>query len=158
MARCVTCGVGLHPERAKKYDYCLAPDCQQKNAKPLTIAAVGMNKAADEIVVLDERTRAELAEGRYRDQRRVVSGPDAEATGRPVPAPQAKRPVRSGRPRSQGPQVRGAERRPWTRSQEKLALLYNEQGQRPGEIARKLGVSAHLVTQIILAAKNRAKT
>jgi DNA-binding transcriptional regulator LsrR (DeoR family) len=41
--------------------------------------------------------------------------------------------------------------------QERLALLHNEQGLRPGEIAEKLGVSSYLVTQIILAAKNRGK-
>ena len=48
-------------------------------------------------------------------------------------------------------------RKPWSRKQEKLALLYNEQGLRPAEIAGKLGVSSYLVTQIILAAKNRGK-
>jgi DNA-binding transcriptional regulator LsrR (DeoR family) len=37
-------------------------------------------------------------------------------------------------------------------------LLYNEQGLRPDEIAHKLGVTRHLVTQIILAAKNRGKS
>jgi DNA-binding transcriptional regulator LsrR (DeoR family) len=49
-------------------------------------------------------------------------------------------------------------RQPWTRSQERLALLYNEQGMRPGDIAAKLGISSHLVTQIILAARNRGKS
>jgi DNA-binding transcriptional regulator LsrR (DeoR family) len=48
-------------------------------------------------------------------------------------------------------------RKPWSRKQEKLALLYNEQGLRPAEIADKLGVSSYLVTQIILAAINRGK-
>ena len=41
--------------------------------------------------------------------------------------------------------------------QERLALLYNEQGQRPEEIARKLGLSTYNVTQIILGSRNRGK-
>jgi DNA-binding transcriptional regulator LsrR (DeoR family) len=48
-------------------------------------------------------------------------------------------------------------RRPWSRSQEKLALLYNEQGLRPEEIAQKLGLSRYTVTQIILTSRNRGK-
>ncbi len=31
MPRCVTCGRELHPERARKYDYCMARECQEKN-------------------------------------------------------------------------------------------------------------------------------
>ena len=38
-----------------------------------------------------------------------------------------------------------------------LALLYNEQGQRREEIARKLGLSTYAVTQIILGSRNRGK-
>jgi DNA-binding transcriptional regulator LsrR (DeoR family) len=45
----------------------------------------------------------------------------------------------------------------WTAKQERLAVLYNEQGLRPDEIAAKLGISRHLATQIVLAAKNRGK-
>jgi hypothetical protein len=161
MAKCITCGTELHPERAAKYNYCMAPECQEKNAKGLTIAVVGMNKAAEEFVILDDRTKADLASGRYHDQRRGSFGTSA-ATPAPraaqgtVPAhhpgPRAKtRPLR--RPPAGGPA-----RTPWTRKQEKLALLYNEQGLRPAEIADKLGVSSYLVTQIILAAKNRGKT
>src|SRR5262245_42246983 len=48
-------------------------------------------------------------------------------------------------------------RRPWSRSQERLALLYNEQGLRPEEIARRLRLSTYTVTQIILSAKNRKR-
>jgi DNA-binding transcriptional regulator LsrR (DeoR family) len=44
---------------------------------------------------------------------------------------------------------------PWTKSQENLALLCNEQGKRPDEIARKLGLSTYTVAQIILTARNR---
>jgi hypothetical protein len=47
MAQCITCGSELHPERADKYNYCMARECQEKNAKGLTMVAVGVNKAAD---------------------------------------------------------------------------------------------------------------
>ena len=151
MARCVTCGAELHPERAVKYDYCTAPDCQRKNRTGLTMVAIGMNKAADELMSLDDRTQADLASGKYRDQRRGTFGPTPAMPALPATAPKASR-------AQPPPRVQAAPRRPWSRSQERLALLYNEQGLRPGEIAAKLGVSSHLVTQIILAAKNRGKS
>lgn len=159
MAQCISCGAELHPERAQKYDYCMSRECQEKNAKGLTIVAVGMNKAADELVILDERARQDLASGKYHDQRRgsfgvppsgrrAVPGTVSRAgreTGRALPQPSRRSPASA------------AARRPWTRSQQKLALIYNEQGLRPEEIAQKLGVSTYLVTQIILAARNRGK-
>ncbi len=155
MAHCITCGTELHPERAKKYNYCMAPECQEKNAKGLTMVAIGMNKAAEEFLILDEDTREDLASGKYRDQRRGSFGTSAAAPARPagpgpaVPAPRPGPP----KPARRAP----APSRQWTGKQERLALLYNEQGLRPAEIAQKLGVSSYLVTQIILAAKNRAK-
>ncbi len=162
MARCITCGTELHPERAQKYDYCTARECQEKNLEGLTMVALGMNKAAEEFLILDDRTREDLANGKYRDQRRGSFGPAAPA---PAPLPghggagSASRPARRSaqpaRPRLPG---KPAARRPWTTSQEKLALLYNAQGLRPAEIAQRLGVTSHLVTQIILAAKNRGKS
>jgi len=159
MARCVTCGTELHPERAKKYDYCMARECQEKNAKGLTMVAIGMNKAADEFLILDEQTREDVASGKYRDQRRGTYGPPVPA-GAPGVAPGVpRRPARRVQPRSgAGSAAQTPARRPWSRSQQKLALLYNEQGLRPAEIAQRLGVSGHLVTQIILAAKNRGKS
>ena len=57
MARCITCGTELHPERAQKYDYCTARECQEKNLEGLTMVALGMNKAAEEFLILDDRTR-----------------------------------------------------------------------------------------------------
>ncbi len=156
MAQCITCGTTLHPERAQKYNYCLARACQEKNVKGLTMVAVGMNKAADELLILDERTREDLASGKYHDQRRG-------SFGTPVPTP-VSRPAGPSRPsasRAQPPPRRAPApapaARPWTRRQEKLALIYNEQGLRPAEIASKLGVSTYTATQIILAARNRAK-
>ena len=150
MSNCITCGRELHPDRAKKYDYCMSPECQEKNAKGLTMVAVGVNKAAEQYMILDETTKEELASGKYRDQRRGLFG----ATG-PSPAP-GPVPTRSPRPKPQAP-ARKVTRQPWSRSQEKLALLYNEQGLRPDEIAQKLGLSTYLVTQIILNKRSRGK-
>lgn len=131
----------------------MSTECQEKNAKGLTMVAIGMNKAADEYLILDEETREDLASGKYRDQRRGLFGPLA-----PVPGATATRqPVRPGTRTPAQRQVR-PQRLPWTPSQERLAKLYNEQGLKPDEIAAKLGVSRHLATQIILAARNRRKS
>jgi hypothetical protein len=153
MAQCITCGTELHPERALKYDYCMAPDCQQKNAKGLTIVTVGMNKAADEIMILDDRARQDLAAGKHHDQRRGTFGQAAAVRRTPAPPGRAAGARTADRkPRPRRAQV-AAQRRAWTRSQERLALLYNEQGLKPAEIAAKLGLSSYQVTQIVLAAK-----
>ena len=85
MAQCVTCGSELHPDRAKKYDYCLAPACQEKNLKGLTMVAIGVNKAADQYLLLDEQTRDELASGKFHDQRRGSFGTSLPSSG-PGPA------------------------------------------------------------------------
>jgi hypothetical protein len=159
MPQCVTCGHELHPERAQKYNYCMARECQEKNAKGLTMVAVGVNKAAEQYMILDDRTREELASGKYHDQRRGSFGPPAQrprtetatgTAGSPGPAHRQAPPAA----RQAGPK---APRRPWSKSQEKLALLYNEQRLRPDEIARKLGLSTYMVTQIILASRNQGK-
>lgn len=164
MAQCITCGTELHPERAKKYNYCMSPECQEKNAKGLTMVAVGMNKAAEELMILDEDTREDLASGKYRDQRRGSFGTSAAGPG---PAPRATAPSgppaagarpRPGKPRRDKPSPEPAPApRPWTPRQERLALIYNEQGLRPAEIAEKLGVTPYVASQIVLAARNRAK-
>jgi hypothetical protein len=166
MAQCITCGTELHPERARKYNYCMAPECQEKNAKGLTMVAVGMNKAAEELMILDESTREDLASGKYRDQRRGSFG---TSTAGPGPAPRATgaasratapagRPAGAAKPRPERPSPEPAPApRPWTPRQERLALIYNKQGLRPAEIAEKLGVSPYMASQIVLAARNRAK-
>ena len=159
MPQCVTCGGELHPERAQKYSYCMARECQEKNAQGLTMVAVGVNKAAEQYMILDDHTREELASGKYHDQRRGSFGPPARpsrtetassAVGDVSPA---HRPAPPARPQP----GRTAARRPWSKSQEKLALLYNQQRLRPDEIAQKLGLSTYMVTQIILAARNQGK-
>ena len=91
VAQCVTCGSELHPERAEKYDYCMAPECQEKNLKGLTMVAVGVNKSAEQYLLLDEETRDELARGKYRDQRRGSFGTS-------MPSSPADRPARTAAP------------------------------------------------------------
>ena len=187
----------------------MAPECQEKNAKGLTMVAIGMNKAADELVILDEPTRAALANGKYQDQRRGSLGPPAPfpAAARPTteaaapgtnatasgtnaatpgtnattpgtnaaapgtasttpapgtavadtPARAAGRPTRQHRPQPSRPASASATQPRWTASQERLALLYNQQGLRPDQIADKLGVSTYLATQIVLAARSHRK-
>jgi len=254
MQTCITCGVELHPDRTKKYNYCMSPECQEKNLKGLTMVAVGVNKAAEQYLLLDEDTKAELASGKYHDQRRGSFGtsvtspgtspapghapsPGTGGTGRAAGAtrtrsreaqpwagqpragqpgasqPRAAQPgasqpgafqpraaqrgagqpgasqpgaaqPRAAQPRAAQPRAaqRGASqpgasqpgtgrprearaqaarpraaRQPWTASQARLAVLYNEQGLRPDEIAAKLGLSTYAVTQIILTARNRGK-
>ena len=133
----------------------MAPECQEKNLKGLTMVAVGVNKSAEQYLLLDEETKDELARGKYRDQRRGSFGTSvASQASRPVPTGSPAQP-RPAQPRPA--QSRPAPRRPWSKSQEKLALLYNEQGRRPEEIAQKLGLSTYLVSQIILSSRNRGK-
>ncbi len=150
MAHCVTCGIELHPERAEKYNYCTKPECRERNARPLTIAAVAQNKAADQYLVLDERAREDLAAGKYQDQRKSASVTD----GLPRRRIRTPSPGRRTARRAPAPQPR---RRSWTRSQEDLALIYSQRGLRPDEIAERLGVSRYTVTQMILAARSRVK-
>jgi hypothetical protein len=167
MAQCITCGSELHPDRAKKYNYCLAPECQEKSLKGLTMVAVGVNKSAEQYLILDEQTKDELASGKFADQRRgsfgtsVPSASPAEAgasPAQPVPSKPARpNPARPDPAQHRPAPTRRAAPKPWTKSQEKLALLYNEQGLRPEEIAQKLRLSTYTVTQIILSSRNRGK-
>ena len=158
VAQCVTCGSELHPERAKKYDYCIAPECQEKNLKGLTMVAVGVNKSAEQYLILDEQTKDELASGKFADQRRGSCGTSVPSSSPPGAAVKPD-PARPGprRPVPPRPAARQAPRPAWTKSQEKLALLYNQQGLRPEEIAQKLRLSTYTVTQIILGSRNRGK-
>jgi hypothetical protein len=159
MAQCVTCGSELHPDRAKKYNYCLKPECQEKNLRGLTMVAVGVNKSAEQYLLLDEQTQNDLASGKFADQRRGSFGTSVPTSSKSEVGPgQVGRPQPGRRrPAPPRPAVTRAPRNPWTKSQERLALLYNEQGQRPEEIARKLGLSTYTVTQIILGSRNRGK-
>jgi len=149
----------------------MSRECQEKNLKGLTMVAVGVNKSAEQYMILDENTRDELASGKYRDQRREFFGTRAPAPAEapasaqaPVPAQAsapAQAPAPAQVPATAKPRPQAARRTatppPWTRSQEKLALLYNEQGLRPDEIAAKLGLSPYQVAQIILNTRSRGK-
>jgi hypothetical protein len=180
---CVSCGDELHPERAEKYDYCMKPECQAKNLKGLTMVAVGVNKSAEQYLLLDEDTKAELAQGKYHDQRRGTFGQPERAPGRPraagpaaptqastarastarasaapaSAAPASTTPASSA-PAKASPAAPRGPRLPGTASQRRLAALYNQQGLRPDEIAGKLGLSRYDVTQIILAARSRGRS
>ena len=150
MARCITCGTPLHPERAEKYDYCTKPDCRAKNARSLTIAAVGVNKAADQYIVLDERTQEEMAGGRYLDARRASSIAPAPRQPRSSIHPAASPVAR--RPRPEQP----AE--PWTESQQHLALALHMTGKKTlEEISERLKLRPDTVAEMIVAAKRRWK-
>ncbi|HUB22227.1 MAG TPA: hypothetical protein VMA97_07460 [Streptosporangiaceae bacterium] len=142
----------------------MAPECQEKNLKGLTMVAVGVNKSAEQYLLLDDQTKDELASGKFADQRRGLFGTSVPSSSPAPPAPVAATTAKPPRARSARPvpaQRRPAPSRPapkpWTKSQERLALLYNEQGRRPDEIAAKLGLSTYTVTQIILNSKNRGK-
>ena len=171
MPQCVTCGSELHPDRAKKYNYCMKPQCQEKNRKGLTMVAIGVNKSAEQYLLLDEQTRDALASGKFADQRRGSFGtsvPTSEpgTAGAVIPRPARPQPAQNRPAQDKPAQNKPVPRRvaparpapkPWTKSQERLALLYNEQGRRPDEIASKLGLSTYTVTQIILSSRNRGK-
>ena len=114
MAQCITCGSELHPDRAKKYNYCMAPECQRKNLKGLDLVAIGVNKSAEQYMLLDQQTRDELASGKFADQRRGSFGTSlpsaprgaaaAGAAARPqsAPGPSPPRPSPTG-PSPPGP-------------------------------------------------------
>ncbi len=152
----------------------MKPECQAKNLKGLTMVAVGVNKSAEQYLLLDEDTKAELAQGKYHDQRRGTFGQPEPAPGQPraarpaaPPRPARPRPARPSQasprpgkasPASTAPAAPRGPRLPGTPSQRRLAALYNQQGLRPDEIARKLGLSRYDVTQIILAARSRGRS
>ena len=151
MARCVTCGTPLHPERAEKYDYCTKADCQAKNARGLTIAAVGVNKAADQFVVLDERTQKEMAGGRYQDARRA-------SPISPAKSPSPRRGTR--RASTPGGVLHGSEQpaESWTQDQQNLALALHITGRKSLEdIAERLGLRPDTVAKMIVAAERKWK-
>lgn len=167
MANCRTCGRELHPERAEKYDYCTDPECQKRNARGLTIIAHGVNKAADQYQVLDERISDEVASGQWIEEK--VSGkelaslrPSNKDRGGRARGPRDRRERRrqtsNGASPSGAPKPAPARRAdPWTQAQLDLAMIWNQQGMRPDRIAAKLGLSTWTVTQMLLAGRGRPK-
>ena len=63
----------------------MKPECQAKNLKGLAMVAVGVNKSAEQYLLLDDDTQADLARGKYHDQRRGTFGPPEPVTGLPEP-------------------------------------------------------------------------
>ena len=61
----------------------MARECQDKNAKGLAMVAVGVNKAAEQYLILDERTREELASGRRASKPRPAGWLRVTEGGRP---------------------------------------------------------------------------
>jgi hypothetical protein len=147
MANCITCGDELHTERAEKYNYCTKRPCRERNARPPRIASVGVNKAADQFVVLDGRTERELESGRYKKQPEASGSSPRPRTGSTHSSKHAPVLV----PRSSGGSVRPR----WSDAQENLALTYRAMGLRREEIAKKLGVSPYLVGQILASVTSR---
>src|SRR5436190_15803391 len=113
----------------------MAPECQEKNLKGLTMVAVGVNKSAEQYMLLDDETRDELARGKYHDQRRgsfgtsVASERGPSSPAQPASPAQASSPAaatatlpparrdRPARPRQappRPPQSRPAPRKPWS--------------------------------------------
>jgi hypothetical protein len=115
------------------------------------MVSVGVNKAADQFQILDERTKEDLAEGKHHDPRRAAYG---KRPSQPASSPSADG---ASTARRSAAAPRAAQRRAWTASQERLALLYNERGLSPDEIAAKLGLSRYAATQAVLAARSRRK-
>jgi len=149
VARCITCGTSLHPERAEKYDYCTKPDCRAKNARSLTIAAVSVNKAADQFVILDERTQEEMARGLFQEARRAPSISPAQPRSPRKPSHKVIPPAGSRR-RSEQPEES------WTEAQQNLALALHIAGRKTlDEIAERLGLRPGTVANMIVAAKRR---
>lgn len=148
MANCVTCGEELHPERAEKYDYCTKADCRVRNARPRPIVSIGVNKAADQFLVLDDRTSDEMEHGRYRDSGRTSAGRlghrrSGSASERST---SSRRPPSSSRPPEDG--------ETWTKDEQNLALAYEITGRLPiEEIARRLGREQATVAKMLVAAK-----
>lgn len=56
---CRNCGDPIDPRRVELgYDYCLKAECQARCLKPVVLAAVGVNKAADYYMKAEEVVRA----------------------------------------------------------------------------------------------------
>jgi hypothetical protein len=145
VANCVTCGDELHPERAEKYDYCTKPECRARNARPRTIASIGVNKAADQFIVLDDKTTEEMATGRYRDAGRTSSGRLGHSRSKAIARKATRDPASSDESSTE---------QTWTQDEQDLALAYDITGKLPiEEIAKRLGRDQATVARMLVAAK-----
>ena len=76
----------------------MKPECQAKNLKGLTMVAVGVNKSAEQYLLLDEDTKAELARASITTSGAAPSaspaGPGRQAASPAAPTPGQPRPAR----------------------------------------------------------------
>jgi hypothetical protein len=109
--------------------------------------SVGVNKAADQFLVLDDRTTEDMERGRYRDSGRTSAGRlghrRSSSSGRSTPS--------HGRSSSARPPAEGET---WTKDEQNLALAYEITGRLPiEEIALRLGRDQATVARMLVAAK-----
>jgi hypothetical protein len=91
-----------------------------------------------------------MAKGRFKKE------PEASGSTRTrsrTPTTHAPQPAPELVPRSSAQPSRPR----WSGAQERLALTYRAMGMNPEQIAKKLGVTPYLVTQILLAASSHGK-
>lgn len=169
LVKCVECGDQLPDGRVELgYDYCTKDACQAKRHRGLTITAIGVNKSSDVLIVADENElgkRADAGEFAKKDTglganyRDLGGAPERQPQQAPQPAPQPQpQPRRRPLPRPAWTPVR----RPWTGEQEKIVRLYHDMGLNPAQIVERashntprLGITARLVTRILLAPPRR---
>jgi hypothetical protein len=105
---------------------------------------VGVNKAADQFILLDDEARKKAEAGEFRkDSRRQGAIAPADSVHATVPRQVKPIEVQVPMPRQR--------RLPGSRAQWTLIWLYNEQGIKPDEIAERVRLSRYDVTQVILA-------
>jgi hypothetical protein len=110
---------------------------------------VSVNKAADQFVILDERTEEEMARGRYQDARRASSISPAQ----PQPRRRDTHPVAT--PSERHPRPEPPEES-WTEPQQHLALALHMTGKKTlEEISGRLKLRPDTVAEMIVAAKRR---
>src|SRR5260370_24544192 len=104
------------------------------------MVAVGINKSAEQYLILDEDTREELASGKYHDQRRGSFGPPAPRSPARTPArpagaaPPAPRPSPPAPPPAPTPPPAPANKSP-----EEPPLPYHHQRPRPDQTSQQHG-------------------
>jgi hypothetical protein len=144
LVRCVTCNNELHPERAKKYNYCTRSACQAENSRGLTIVGVGVNKAAEQFVIPNDRVKDEMARGKYQDPRRGLFGGYQGSHPRQASPREAPRRAATDTPRAS---------ESWTKEQQDQAFaLHITARKSQSEIARRLGLPEQTVAKMLSAA------
>jgi hypothetical protein len=98
--QCRNCGDLVDPERVELgYDYCMKEECQQRCMKRVTVAAVGVNKAADYYMKAEEvlpppAARTTSSPDRQTDLEVETDADDPDAGPAPVRRPRPASPKR----------------------------------------------------------------